>query len=148
MIRNAYLDAVTKNESDRFYSLIFTDVNAGTQFISNYENARVALIKKNSFIAANKEAFDCSACNKNFQSEIDFFLKNFNYFYENKIIYAVGKPGDYFTPACGSYWNQVKMLVCMGLCSGTGPGIVVCGWGCWCTFCSKSALGNVICSTK
>ena len=56
-------------------------------------------------------------------------------------------PGD-GTPVCGSYWQQVKLAACAALCSAStaGAGTVLCGWACWCMFCTQSsAVAGVIC---
>jgi len=50
---------------------------------------------------------------------------------------------------CGSYWNQVKLGLCAAGCGVTTAGLAagLCGWGCWCTFCTKnSALATAICA--
>lgn len=50
---------------------------------------------------------------------------------------------------CGSYWNQVKLSLCAAGCGVTTAGLAagLCGWGCWCTFCTKnSALATAICA--
>jgi hypothetical protein len=53
-------------------------------------------------------------------------------------------------PVCGSYWQQVKLLSCMALCSVAtgGWGTVLCGWACWCMLCPESVTGDLICANS
>lgn len=49
---------------------------------------------------------------------------------------------------CGSGWKVAKLLACSGLCgaSTAGAGAVLCGWACWCTFCTtNSSVSDEIC---
>ncbi len=48
----------------------------------------------------------------------------------------------------GGWGNLGKLLVCNAIASfgcGGPPGLILCGWGCWCMFCQQSAVGGWIC---
>ena len=80
---------------------------------------------------------------------IDDFFAYFSALYE----YATSDSGvednnDPYTNVCGSWKNRIALYVCGAACAAStaGVGAALCGWACWCWWCSEnSALADAIC---
>jgi len=144
--------AESKNYED-FYNLVFGSVEQGVEFIESFSAAKSAFLSKNTFIQENPDVFSCSSCDKTEIEVISYFFDNFDNIKGKNILNSnleitKGEGGE--KPVCGSYWNQVKLIACMGLCSAytVGIGTAACGWGCWCEFCKdNSKLAKSICGS-
>lgn len=151
-IRVAAIDAVENNNNQQIYSMLFSDYNSGVAFFNNLSQAKKIFRDKYAFIEQNKEKFMCTTCSKTLSEEVNFLFKNFNAFNNNRYTPGAGLSGEKTAPTCGSWWNQIRLGVCAAACGvvtvGTvGLGTAACGWGCWCTFCTKnSAVASVICA--
>lgn len=144
-IRTATLDAIQNNNYQSIYSLLFSSSQSGDAFFNELVNAKTAFVLQNGFIMENQQTFTCSTCFSTLTDQANYFFDNFQTFNS----YRYSPTGSNSKPTCGSWWNQVKLVACAALCgvSTAGIGAGVCGWGCWCTFCTKnSAVANVICA--
>jgi hypothetical protein len=151
-------NAINKNEQTEILKVVFGTEKEGFAFIQNIQRARLNFIQKNKFISENKAEMICTSCNKLTPKSSDLFFRNLNVYDKSRLkipsnnnsvkklsMYVEEVEGD--TPVCGSYWQQVKLLGCMALCSAAtaGWGAVLCGWACWCMLCPESVTGDIIC---
>ncbi|MEP7163218.1 MAG: hypothetical protein ABI741_00915 [Ferruginibacter sp.] len=147
-INTVILDAIKTNNYKEVYQMLFSDYESGDAFFISWGDAKRALLTKNLFIEKHMEVFTCKTCHYSLSDQANFFLKNFPFFDKNRYPGTTSLSGKEALP-CGSYWNQVKLGVCATACglSTAGIGIGLCGWGCWCAFCSQnSSTANIICA--
>jgi hypothetical protein len=152
------INAINYNQHTEILKVIFGSVNEGNIFIQNVQNAKLKFISKYKFILENREDFECNSCTQLTAQSVNLFYINLNIYDKSRLkVPSVDLPistislndelleGD--KPVCGSYWQQVKLLACMSLCSVStgGLGTVLCGWGCWCMTCPESVTGGIIC---
>lgn len=153
-------NAINKNEHSEILRIIFGSVKNGNIFIQNIQRARLNFLTKNKFLLENKDEIVCTSCNKVTPESASLFFKNLNTFDKSRLkvqtksgnvkklsmyLESVGNESE--TPVCGAYWQQVKLLACMALCSAStgGAGTLLCGWACWCMLCPKSVTGEILC---
>jgi len=150
-IKKETIDAIHTNNNQSIYSLLFGNYSTGETFISNLTNAKKAFINKYPALSENLSSIVCNTCPKSLVDDANYFFKNFNAFNTNRFnpqsdLFVAGRAAG---PTCGSWWNQVRLGVCAGACGilTVGIGAAACGWGCWCTFCTRnSALASIICA--
>lgn len=146
-IRTAALEALQTNNYQTIYLMLFNSYQSAESFFNSLTAAKANFLRANSFIQQNIGVFTCQTCLTPITAEASYFFNNFQAFNSNRVNPG-GEDGD--PPVCGSNWNKVKLIICTALCSATtaGLGAALCGWGCWCTFCTKnSALAAIICDT-
>lgn len=148
-IEKLALDAA-KGNATAFYTVLFGNERAGAVFFNNYSSAKRSLVNSSPDTRNHPEVFVCKTCYSSQEDQVRFFFKNFNTFNKYRYTGKVDLSSDgKAVPTCGSYWNQFKLLACAAACgaSTAGIGAAVCGWGCWCTFCSQhSSAASVICA--
>ena len=83
---------------------------------------------------------------------IDDFFTNFDAIYEAE----TGEGLEVISTPCRGWGNFARYSICTGLCAamvtgatagvGAAAGVVLCGWGCLCTFCADDYAGT-LCSS-
>lgn len=142
-IRTTALTALQTSNYHTIYTMLFGSFSNGEAFINSLIAAKRSFLQANPFIEQNLSVFTCQTCPTTIADEANYFFNNFQALNTYRI-----SPGVEEDPiVCGSHWNKLKLIICIGICSGTtgGFGAALCGWGCWCGFCKKSALGGIIC---
>lgn len=148
-IQNATLQAVQYNNYQVVDTIIFNGTADRQNWEAAYLSARSAFVSANPIATQNPQFFTCQTCP---QTEVD----QTNYFFSK---FSAINSSRFWPPAqettegqpqrvCGSWGNQVKLLICAAAVGGSsrGLGAGVGGWGCWCTFCNKNSwLASIIC---
>lgn len=118
----------------------FGNYQAGESFFTNLKSAQRAFIARNEFINQNLNIFACQTCGISLYEKTNYFFTNFLSFVNNRLSSSTSLAER--APTCGSYWNQVLLVTCAAGCgvSTAGIGAAMCGWGCWCTFCTGILL--------
>ncbi len=150
-IKNSMLDAAQSNNYTGFYTLLFDDYNTGNLFFNEISNYKQQFRDKYTFVTEHPSLFQCQSCPLTTIDNINYFFNNFGAFSTNRFMNNREgvEPLREAGPVCGSYWNQVLLLGCAAGCSVTtaGFGAGMCGWACWCTFCTRnSSVAEVICA--
>lgn len=151
-IRIAALNAINNNDTTAVYTILFGDVNRGYNFFTALSDAKRALLNTNSFMNQHTTVFSCSTCATSIVDQTNWFFQKFypldtahsEYGFTTRTAQNIAA-----TPTCGSWWNVLRLGVCATGCSIVTGGLatVLCGWGCWCQFCSSnSALSLLICN--
>jgi hypothetical protein len=128
--------------------LLFGSTQAGAAFATALADARAAAITAFPEVTYARNDTDPSECTLR-SGTVDSFFDNFTIIHSSRLTPLEDAAAQRDRgPVCGSYWKQLKLLGCMGLCSATtaGLGAAFCGWGCWCTLCTtNSALADLMC---
>lgn len=134
--------SLSNNDHEIFYETIFNSYSNGVKYVEKLKEAQLNLFAKFPILYSidTEQKTDLS------ESQVSAFYKNLetrgfdsNDYLSNGRINAV---------VCGSYWQQVKLLGCSGLCgvATAGAGAVLCGWACWCMLCHEySFVADAIC---
>ena len=145
--------AIESGDDKEFFTTIFGSKHRGNRYIDNLHQAQRNLFNTYPVLYElnNKEGGSplTSSVVGAFYDNIkviskERFVVDLNYLANART--ANGESGDDIV--CGSYWDQVKLFTCAGLCgaSTAGAGAVLCGWACWCTFCNEnSAVYDALC---
>ncbi|MBP6431305.1 MAG: hypothetical protein KA319_06020 [Ferruginibacter sp.] len=149
-IENLTIAAMNSGNYDILYQTLFGDYNTGEAFFTSIDNAKKELKKKFPFITEHPEILICTTCSNTLTDNVKGFYKNFEVYNSNR--FTISNNTNNLleeVPTCGSYWNQVKLGLCItavGVSSG-GIGAAAGMWGCWCTFCTQnSTVANTICA--
>ncbi len=140
---------LSQGKHAKFYYIVFGDEKAGEEFFNKLAQAKANFLTKFPKIPKNISGSLCKTCQENVDEQIKYFFSNFSSIEKFQYVLPGGNLIDGRAPTCGSRWNQVLTLACMAGCSATtvGLGAGLCGWGCWCSFCSQnSALATAICA--
>lgn len=135
--------SINENQHDLFYETFFDSCFEGERYIVELSQAHQNLYNKFPVLQWIGTESDG---NLSADDVKEFFLNielNLNDGISGELIPL--KKGQV---VCGSYWNQVKLAGCAGLCSVStaGAGTALCGWACWCMLCTEnSSVADVIC---
>lgn len=142
-IRTAAFTALQTNNYHSIYTILCGSFANGEAFFNSLASAKRSFVQANPFIEQNLSVFACPTCPTTIIEEANYFFNNF----QPINTYRISPGADEGPIVCGSHWNKLKLLICAGVCGATtgGLGAGLCGWGCWCQFCKKSALGGIIC---
>ncbi len=148
-IRAAATAAVGEGNDDAALAeLLFESREEADEYVATLQEARFAVTAAFPEVAAAEEDLEPSACALG-TGAVDTFFDRFEASRSAQLDPTIdGAAGRTSVPTCGSYWKQIKLLGCAGLCSAStaGLGTVLCGWGCWCMLCStNSAVGEAMC---
>lgn len=133
-LRVAAITAAEKGDDAQLADLLFESRAEADRYASSIRDARLALFAKYPEL---QQQVDPSTCTLTSQG-VEAFFKGFN---ERRTVQRA--------EVCGSKANQVRLLACTALCAGTtlGAAAGLCGWGCWCAFCTReSGVAKVICA--
>lgn len=129
----------TRNEGIVFFDSIYSSLNS---FVSEYP-----------IVDSLGQLYSIDI-----EESIDELFDNFNGIYRSYGATAIHSSvtGGGFSShvddiVCGSYANQLRLAACAagcGLISGGIPAVAaMCGWACWCTFCTENSVtADVICA--
>lgn len=149
-IKTATLNAIRTSNYNEIYLLLFGNYQSAEVFFTGMANSQRSYISNLKTNYPNMPSLGCSTCHSFLTDDVNYFFRNFNVFNTNRMPVSGGtSEGVAPEPTCGSYWNQVLLAACATGCSVTtaGLGVAMCGWGCWCTFCTRnSAVAAAICA--
>lgn len=136
------LASINQENHELFYQILFNEYSEGEHYVEELSKAHYNLYNKfpvlNSIYQDNEGTLS--------EHQISHFYNNLE---ERGIdIKAITLSSKDKEIVCGSYWQQVKLLACAGLCGAAtaGAGAVLCGWACWCMLCSEnSGVADAIC---
>ncbi len=137
------IDSVNENKHDVFYETFFGSCDEGENYNAGLIEAKINLLNKFPVLDLMFSEYEGDMP----EIEISNFFNNIelNYCDVDQPDMIPQKKGEV---VCGSYWNQVKLAACAGLCSFStaGAGTALCGWACWCMLCTEnSSVADVIC---
>jgi len=139
LLTSLTLNSIYFEDNQPIYEKIFGSYQAGINYMNELIKTKEKLYNK---FPALKNLKYKAHCQYDLNEEGIFHF--YNTVYNNRTIASRAEP-----PVCGSKANQVRLVVCAGLCGLTtaGLGAALCGWACWCTFCNdNSAVADVICA--
>ncbi len=175
-LKKAAIIEVSNPEQSPLTETLFGSRSVGDNFYKELSDKRQEAASKILSKVGDKNYFICNSCHLPIVQQINYLFENYKTFLfymdefgKEKEIGSYGlNPNSYKKksskanilesgngnylkkmPTCGSWWNQIKLVGCTGLCTATtvGLGAGLCGWGCWCTFCTKnSEVAKVICA--
>jgi|GEM_PF-5348515 len=129
------IGSISKNDHETFYKTIFNDYSKGVEYVEKLKEAQIKLYTK--FPILNTI---------NPESEPNLTESQVSVFYTNLEAVAIESGGSFSNEVtngivCGSYWQQVKLLRCAGLCGAAtaGAGAILCGWACGCMLCTENS---------
>ncbi len=136
------IESIQTNDHKVFYTAIFKEDSKGIHYLDKLTEAQLNLYKKFPVLYSINTDNDPTLS----KSQISSFYHSI----ENSKINSTGNfsSNQENEVLCGSYWQQVKLLGCAGLCgtATAGAGAVLCGWACWCMLCyENSAVFDSIC---
>lgn len=138
------IKSIREQENEAIYKAIFNDYFEGESYIERLTDAKEALYWKfpvlNTIISEGAEELS--------KENVEKFYMNISQKEFSKTLLEKGMEVEDDGPVCGSYWQQVKLVACAGVCSfaTAGIGTPLCGWACWCMLCNEnSSLADVIC---
>jgi hypothetical protein len=142
-LSGATITSMEEENHDLFYETFFDRPEQGEAYIFALKSAYANLM--NTFPVLNMINPDNSSYMG--EDDVSAFFKTVD---SNRSGYSITKNTHLKNGeiVCGSYWQQVKLLACVGVCSAStaGAGAVVCGWSCWCMLCTEnSAVADIIC---
>lgn len=141
-----HLATSPRADDSQIVALLYESREEADRYVAALKAARAAIPEAFPEVAAARDELDPAGCTVQGKS-VDGFFNNYDKVRESRLNPLDERNAP--APVCGSRKNQLKLLACATLCSFTsgGLGTVACGWGCWCTFCSKdSVLATYICA--
>ncbi len=151
-LKKVTIESINTEKNTQFFSVVFGSKQKGLEYINSLEMSRVALYDKYPVLYEVSSQMKSPEVSANF---VNMFYDNLETISKERFVIQkvsksrVNDPHEY-SITCGSYWKQIKLIGCSGVCGlatpVVGPGAFLCVWGCWCTLCNdNSAVAEMMC---
>ncbi len=138
--------------SIEYDTILFQSQSAADDYYSSLDSSISLFFNQDTSVL--QQIIDTVSTNQREIKNINFFFDNFDDISNNSTailaeLEGIGSGTTVSEAPCGSWQNVALVWGCSLGCSfaTSGIGTPLCGWGCWCSFCSDSWLGGYICAT-